>query len=379
VLWAAPQAETLLASLGWPVLAAWLTAPAALVLPGVVAALLAGAAAWAMRPHRDGSSPGWWGGPPPNPDRPGLGAVRMGLAAGVAGGIALAVHRAFAGAPGSDVDTIRRVDAAVLGSALVGVAVLVLLAVVRGTTGAGSALLAGPTATVVTAAVFLVIVAVVGGNPLPVAAHVLGGAVAAGFLLATPAALVAALPLRVPRSTMLGATLAVAVTAGAGTAAWAMLAREQLVPGLSAALPGYSEVDGGPIPDQAVQPPVPRELYRDVVARPLLDRRAAEAEWFSALQSEQPPNDVAAARIRTELVPLLEQMRDGAEDVSIDDPEVAAVHEDVLAGIRLHLAGFELIATALERDDAPLLQQGSALLEQGNYRWERWAAAVPRL
>jgi hypothetical protein len=78
-------------------------------------------------------------------------------------------------------------------------------------------------------------------------------------------------------------------------------------------------------------------------------------------------------------LPLLEQMRDGAEDVPIDDPDVAAVHEDALAGIRLHLAGFELVATALERDDAALLQQGSDLLEQGNARWERWAAAVPTL
>jgi hypothetical protein len=303
----------------------------------------------------------------------------VGLAAGAAGGIALAVHRAVAGATESDVDTIRRVDAAVLGSALVGVAVLVILAVVGGTAGAGVALLAGPAATAVTAAVFLVMVAVVGGNPLPVAAHVLGGAVAAGFLLTAPAALVAALPLRVPRSTALAATLAVAVTAGATTAAWSMLARQQLVPGLSAALPGYSEVEGGPVPDQAVQPPVPRELYRDVVARPLLDGRAAEAEWFSELQAEQPPNDVAAARIRTELLPLLEQMRDGAEDVRIDDPDVAAVHDDALAGIRLHLAGFELVATALERDDAGMLQRGSALLEQGNSHWERWAAAVPTL
>jgi hypothetical protein len=173
--------------------------------------------------------------------------------------------------------------------------------------------------------------------------------------------------------------VAVAVVAGAGTAASAMVARQTLVPGLAAALPGYSEVDGGPVPDQAVQPPVPRELYLDVVARPLMDGRAAEAEVFSALQSEQPPNDVAADRIHTEIIPLLQLMLDGATDVPIDDPQVAAVHENVLAGIRLHLEGFELVATALARDDAAMLQQGSDLLAEGNARWDRWAAGVAAL
>jgi hypothetical protein len=379
LLWAAPQAESVLNSLGWPVLAAWLTTPAALLLPGIASTGLAAAAAWALRPRRDAAPPRWWGGPPLPPARLGLAAVGTGLAAGVAGGIALAVHRVLAGPAASNIDTIRRVDAAVLGSALVGVVVLVLLTLVRGTTGAGVGLLAGPTATVVTAATFLVVVAVVGGNPLPVAAHVLGGAVAAGFLLAAPASLVAVLGLPTLRRPTLGVTVAVAVIAGAGTAASAMVARQTMVPGLSAALPGYSEIQGGPVPDQAVAPPIPRELYRDVVARPLLQGRAAEAEAFSQLQAEQPPNDVAAGRIRSEIVPLLQAMLDGATDVRIDDPDLAAVHADLLAGIRLHLQSFELIATALERNDAALLQQGNALLQQGTKRWSRWAAGVAAL
>lgn len=82
VLWAAPQAQSALDRGGWALLAAWLTTPGALVLPGVVAVILAVAAGWALRPRRDGSVPGWWGGPSVPAAPPGRGAALVGLRRG---------------------------------------------------------------------------------------------------------------------------------------------------------------------------------------------------------------------------------------------------------------------------------------------------------
>ncbi len=221
---------------------------------------------------------------------------------------------------------------------------------------------------------FLGTVAVSGGNPLPFTAHVLGGAVASGFLVAVPAALVGALSVPPLRSTALLTVIAVA--AGAGTAATTMASRQTLVPGLSAVLPGYSEVEGGVVPVQPVPPVVPRGLYADVVARPLLDGRVASASAFSALQAEHPPADVAAARIRADILPLLRQMLDGAQSVPIDDPKAREVHVHAIAGAQLHVRGFEMLVEALDQGDQQLAKQASKLLADGNVEWEQWAAGV---
>jgi len=380
-LWAAPQAQLLLEFGGWALLAAWLTTPGALVFPGVVAVLLAVAAGWAIRPRRDGSLPGWWGGPSVPAAVPGGGAVFAGLAAGMAGGVALAVYRAVAGAATSDVDKIQLVDAGVLGSGLVGVAVVVVLGLARGAAGAASGLLAGPVAALTVAAWFLVTVALAGGNPLPLTAHVLGGALACGFLVTIcAAALTGALAVPPLRSTAL--VVAIALVMGAATAGTAMAARQSLVPGLSAVLPGYSEIEGAVVPTQpvpSVDPVVPREFYADVVARPLLDGRVASSSAFRDLQAERPPANVAATRIRAEILPLLRQMLDGAQSVRIDDPRTREVHSHAVAGAQLHVRGFEMLVEALDQDDQQLADQASALLADGNAEWQQWAAGVQEL
>ena len=365
--------------LGWAAVAAWLTTvPVALVLPGVVAAVLAAAAAWALRPGRDGSNPYWWGGPAGVPAvPPGRGTLVAGLVAGLAGGVALAAYRVAVGPAADDADAIQRVDAALLGAGLVGVAVVVVLGLLRGPAGAAGGLLAGPLASLATAAGFLLVLAALGGTPFVLAPHVLGGAVTAGFLLAVPAALVAVVPVPPVRAT--GLVAAVALLAGGATAAGAIAGRATLVPGLSAVVPGYSDVGGGPVepPDGTLD--VPRDLYPDLVARPLLEGRTATADTFRALQAQKPSNEVAAARIRTEILPALQGMLELAESVRVDDPQVDAVHQHAVSGARLHVAGFTAVAEALERGDAAQLRQGSQQLADGNAQWEQWAAGVSAL
>ena len=118
-----------------------------------------------------------------------------------------------------DADAIQRVHAALLGAGLVGVAVVVVLGLLRGPAGAAGGLLAGPLASLATAAGFLLVLAALGGTPFVLAPHVLGGAVTAGFLLAVPAALVAVVPVPPVRAT--GLVAAVALLAGGATAAGA--------------------------------------------------------------------------------------------------------------------------------------------------------------
>jgi hypothetical protein len=226
----------------------------------------------------------------------------------------------------------------------------------------------------VTATAFLAVAAAVAGDPLRLAPHLLGGSVTCGFLLAVPASLVALAP--VPPVRVTAVVAAIAVLAGGGVAPAVMAARRTVVPGLAAVVPGYSETDGGLVTPPDTTLDVPRDLYADVVALPLLEGRKATAEAFSALQAERPPNDIAAGRIRADILPQLRGMLDLARSVHVDDPAVTAVHEHALTGAELEVAGFEAVAAGLERSDPAQVRQGSAQIAQANGEWQQWAVGV---
>ncbi|MCD2190311.1 M48 family metalloprotease [Actinomycetospora soli] len=383
VLWATGQLEVAFSG-GWGLVAAWLTAPGALALPGVAALVLALAAAWALRRGRDGSTPPWWGGSSSWTALPGRGTILVGLVAGVAGGAGLALHRAVAGASETDADAIARFDAAVLAAAAVGAVVVAVLTLLRGTAGAGAGLLAGPVATTTTAILFLVIVAIVGGNPLAFAVPLVSGALGAGWLLSVAVASLGLTPVPGLRSTAVAALLALLLAGGSATGL--MAARSVVAPGLPSDL--SHDVGGDTVTpagrdgsQQAVAPTadVPRSLYADVVARPLLEGRRSTAAWFRELQTESPPADESARRIRAEQLPVLRSMLEGAESVRPSDPMVSSVHGHAVTGARLQLAGFETLAAALETQDRDQLATADALLRQGNAEWRQWAAGVGAL
>jgi hypothetical protein len=135
----------------------------------------------------------------------------------------------------------------------------------------------------------------------------------------------------------------------------------------------------GVSPSPAYPSPIPRAMYAFVVARPLLEGRVATAEAVRTLREEHVPNDVAADRVRTQILPLLRQMRDRAESTLLDDPEVVKVHEHAIKGARLNVSGFEIIANALEQNDPELLQKGNALVEMASAEWEEWAKGTLKL
>jgi hypothetical protein len=116
--------------------------------------------------------------------------------------------------------------------------------------------------------------------------------------------------------------------------------------------------------------------YKDVVARPLINGRAAYVAALRELQIKRPSNAVAASRIRTEILPLLRQMLDGAQSVHIEDPAALEVHKHAVAGARLHVAAFSILTDALDHSNQALNKQASMLIAQGNAEWQQWAAGV---
>jgi hypothetical protein len=125
-----------------------------------------------------------------------------------------------------------------------------------------------------------------------------------------------------------------------------------------------------------LDPVVPRELYKDVVARPLLTGRAATASAFRSLRGEHLPAAALAAGIRAEILPVLRQMLDGAQSVRLDDAGVLRVHQHAIDGARLEVAGFDTVAGGLERGDPDQVSRGSALLARSNTEWTQWASGV---
>ncbi|WP_433505454.1 M48 family metalloprotease [Pseudonocardia halophobica] len=381
--WAAPQAELLLLERGWADTAAWLTTAGALVLPIVVTIGLASAAAWALRPRASGTPPRWWGGSSWAPPRP-RGLLVTGIVAGVVAAAVPVLFRLTAGPPATDADAVARFDATIFGGGLLAAAVVLMFGMLRGGPGVGAALAVAPVAALLGGAGLLVAVAMTGGNPGAVAFPLLGGVVGSGSVLMLAAAPLLLLVPGRPSGPIL-AVGAATVVLGLAAVGGVLLERATVVPGLPTDLtsaPGQqtpaAPSTNDPLPEVA-DPVVPRAYYRDVVARPLLEGRKATADAFRQLQQEKPSNAVAATRIRTEILPVLEQMADAADSVRLDDPEVQEIHDHARDGAHLQVQGFEEVATALERNDRALLQHGNSIIAIAGVQWEEWARGVQTL
>jgi Zn-dependent protease with chaperone function len=350
-LWVAQQAQLAVTGSGWVLLTTWLTTPGALWIPGIAAVVLAVAAGWTAGARRT---------------------VLVGLVAGVGGGVGLAAYRFTAGPATSDIDALQRFSAVLLGAALVGAAVTMLLGLTRGLAGIGAGLLAGPVAAATIGITFLAVNTALGGDPLVIGGLVLGGAVAAGFALTAPAALLG-LP-RLPQLRSIAAVAALAAVVAGLTTAGVTAEREHIVPGIASSVPGPLD------PNQpSLQFPVPRDLYPTVVALDLIERRIAETSAFGDLEAENPPAAAAAERIRREILPLASDILRTAQAVPLDDPDLVEIHGHALAAATAHVDAYELFAVALEQGDPARFQQAQNLLVAGDREWEAWAVGVQTL
>lgn len=350
-LWAAQQAQLAVTGSGWVLLTTWLTTPGALWIPGVAAVVLAVAAGLASRSRRS---------------------VLVGLAAGVGGGLGPAAYRFVVGPPISDIDALQRGYAVLLGAGLVGAAMVSLLGLTGGVVGIGAGLLAGPVAAVTTGITFLTVNTALGGNPFTIAGWLLGGAVAAGFVLTGPAALLGLLPLPPLRSTAVVATVAAAM--GAVATVGVTAERELIVPGL------FGSISGPLDPSQpSLQLPVPRDLYPTVVALDLIERRIAETSAFEDLEADYPQAAEAAARLRRDVLPLASDILRIAQAVPLDDPVLMDVHGHAVAAATAHVDAYELFVVALEQADTGKFEEAQNLLLAGDREWQAWAVAVQTL
>jgi hypothetical protein len=292
--------------------------------------------------------------------------VMVGVAAGAIGAVVLIVHRLVAGPAGNDADQLARADMYIWLMAVVGVAAALVVVLQEPSRGSGTALLASPVASVTTAIGFFAMNTALGGHLNANFVEAFIRPMLALGLFGTMIVAAASLLLQPPHTHLLkgglAAMLAAALLAGVGSYA--------VIGGHHVLLPHTSPT---------ASMPIPRSLYSDVVARPLLDGRAATASALNTLKAEKPPNDVAAHRIRTEILPVIRQMVEGAESVRVDDPEVREVHQHAVAGAQLHLTGFEKIAAALELNNPELLAEGNALLSEGNVEWDQWAVGAAKL
>ncbi|MFP5283680.1 MAG: hypothetical protein ACLGIF_09545, partial [Actinomycetes bacterium] len=342
--------------------------------PAVAAVALAAVSGLALlAARRDALAPSWlvlgearpsW---PPSARLRG-GVVACGAAAGAVGAAVIVGFRLVVGAAETDAEKVARAEMNIWVMVAAGIAAAVSVVLLHGARGLAVALVASPVASAIAAAGVLGLNTALGGDlRWAFVASVLRPGLALGLLgtlLVAPGLL--ALAGRRDRSVGGAATSLVAALLAGLLCLGVVAGRTVLVP-------------ASPSPELAAPVAVPRPLYGQVVARPLLDGRAATAAALNALQAEKPPNNVAADRIRSEILPVLTQMRDGAESVQLDDPVVQAVHSHAVAGSRLHVAGFTLIATALEANNPALLEEGNAMLANGNEEWERWAAGAQNL
>ena len=382
-LWAATTLSLAVDEGSWPLSSLALLT----VLSGrglaIVALGFAAVTAWALVTVRnDAVAPSWavlGDSPPPwpAPAKPRLlGTVLIGAAAGTVGALMIVGFRLLVGPAQDQTEQLVRSGTYILLAAAVGAAAAIAMVVAQPDRGLGAALLASPIASVTTVIGFLALNTVLGGQLTAVFVEEFVRRSVALSLLSLLGVAVASLVLQIRRTSAMNATFATVVAAAvlAGAASLGVLAARQTLTG-AYATGGIPSTKSGP----TVDPVVPRELYADVVARPLLEGRVATASAFSAMQAERLPDDLIAARIRAEILPLLRQMLDLAESVRLDDPEVKTVHEHAIAGARLHVMAFEKVATALEQSDPRLLSEGDALIADGNAEWEQWAAGTANL
>ena len=349
LLWAAQNAQLLGTAGGWMLLAAWMTTAGTLVIPLIAAVLLAAAVA-AVHPRR--------------------GALLVGLAAGVGGGLGIVGYRVVAGPAVDDNDQFERFFAIVLGAGLVGAVTVAVLALVHGVAGSAAGLLAGPIATVTTGVSYLALNTTLGGNSLPVVWPLLGAAVPTGLLLSAPAALLGLVPApRLPSTALAAASAAVVHGDRGGGVGGAQRARARRLrahrPGGRRRRRAGATDPARPLPHRRRARPAQRQDRRVGGAGPV-QRRSADRRCGRRPDPLRDP-------------PLAENLARATKSYVFDDPAVEEVHQHASAAAAAHVKGLTLVAEAFERNDKALLRQGNGLLTEGNAEWSAWATAVEGL
>jgi Zn-dependent protease with chaperone function len=372
VLWAAASLELALDRLGWLVAKLWLVTVAGSWPTIAAVAVLAGAAARALRAARRGPAPPAWllerGGARPWPagGRAGLAeAVAPALAGGLAGAGAIVGYRVLAGPAASDIEVEQRFYTYVWVAAAAGAAVTLALALLVPRRGVGVGMLAGPLASLVAVAGFLAMNTALGGDLDPdfvtTAARF---PLALGLLLAVlvaPAGLLAweRERRRAPAWPAAAAVALVAVLAVLG-------ARDTLTGFGPIAVPQAA----GDRQAQLALVEVTRYAATAAdVGRRYTDVQAAVAAIDADASVDGPAR---AARVRAEVVAPLRALLDDAQGYRPPTPTIESVHQACVAFLRAAVEAFETFATAFETDDAAAFAAAQAMREEEGRHFHTW-------
>jgi Zn-dependent protease with chaperone function len=378
MLWVASWLELALDQGGWALARLWLvTVVGSWPTIGAVA-VLAAAAAWALGASRRGAvAPAWLleGGasrPWPAAGRAGLAeAVVPAVTVGLVGAGVIIGFRVVAGAAAPEALE-QRFYTFVWVAAAAGAAAVLALALLVPRRGVGIGALAGPLATLVAVAGFVVMNTVLGGRLYPgFVISVARPPLALGLVLAMMVAPVGLVAWRQDRrlapvwpvATALGLVVVLAVLAG------------------RAALTGFE-----PLPVAQAGPEGDRQIALAEASRyaataaDVLQRYQAVEGAVAMIDADQAADGPArAARIRAEVLAPMRALLGEAEAYQPPTPGIGSVHRDCVAFLRASVEAFETFAAAYEASDVAAFDAGQAKREEERRHFDGWQAGLASL
>jgi Zn-dependent protease with chaperone function len=387
-LWISSTLQLVLDAGGLALARAWVVTllPSADLINGtvVVLALSAGWALWARTGRA--TAPAWMieGGNPPAWPSGGIRArqwVTVALACGIAAEGGLVAYRFIAGPAASLAFQAQRYYLYIWVAAAAGGVCTLALCWLDRVRGPGLACLAAPLATLTAVAGFLILNTALGGN---LGAHfvvtVARAPLALGLLFGLTAALAGLIP-RASRSpgrtaaarvrpVRLLPAVALPTICAAAASALLIAGRGPIVGPPATLVPGNS---GSSSLIPAAQ--LDGLRYLDTTA-PAIEAAYARVQRSVTAASTAASPGLAAAAIRTEVLPQLRQVLQYAESVHPGTTPLAAIHRDCLATFQDAISEYSLFAQAFQNDDASALARAKAEQRAANAEWLQWQAGL---
>jgi Zn-dependent protease with chaperone function len=382
-LWIGSTLQFVLDNSGPALARAWLVTllpSASLVIATVaVLALSAGWALWARTSRA--ATPAWMieGGNPPGWPSGGIRArqwVTVALACGIAAEGCLVAFRFIAGPAASLGIQAQRYYLYIWVAAVAGGVCALALCWLDRARGAGLACLAAPLATLTAVAGFLVVNTALGGNlSVHFVVTVAQAPLALGLLFGLTAALAGLIPRasqspnRIRPVRPLTALVLAAVCAAA--ASTLLIAdRGAIVGPPDSLVPGNSE-------DSSLVPAAQLDGLRYLNATaPAIEAAYAAVQRSVTSASEAPGPGLAAAIIRTEVLPQLHRVLQYAESIHPGTTRLTAIHRHCLAAFQDAITEYSLFAQALQNNDASALARAKIEQRTANAQWLQWQTGL---
>ena len=102
----------------------------------------------------------------------------------------------------------------------------------------------------------------------------------------------------------------------------------------------------------------------DEALRPLKERSDVLEQRFAAVQRHDNHDPEQLRRVLEEIIPAYAELLEEARGIGVDDAEVKAAHESLLASLEEQQKGLELALRALDEGDSALMEKAGSSLEK---------------